>query len=142
MDSILAYIDNRYVDSINTDSLLDVMITNYLNDPPPSTVSSSFWIPSNYIHKEDLQGFNEDLEGNFDGIGIEFNILNDTILVVTALSGGPSEKLGIQSGDQIIRIDDTLVAGIGVTNQQVMSMLRGKKGTVVKWTSSVAVKMN
>lgn len=133
MDSILAYIDNRYVDSINTDSLLDVMITNYLNDPATIDSFFKFLDPhSNYIHKEDLQGFNEDLEGNFDGIGIEFNILNDTILVVTALSGGPSEKLGIQSGDQIIRIDDTLVAGIGVTNQQVMSMLRGKKGTVVE----------
>jgi carboxyl-terminal processing protease len=133
IDSILEYIDSRYVDSVNTDSIIDLMILNYLNDP--ATIDSFFKYldpHSNYIHKEDIQAFNEDLQGNFDGIGIEFNILHDTIMVVTALSGGPSEKLGILSGDQIIKINDSLVAGTGITNEQVVGKLRGKKGTNVK----------
>ena len=132
IDSILQYIDNRYVDSVNTDSLIDVMVKDYLNDPATIDVFFKYLDPhSNYIHKEDIQGFTEDLQGNFDGIGIEFNIVNDTIIVVTALSGGPSEKLGIQSGDKIIMISDTIAAGVGITNEQVVSKLRGKKGTKV-----------
>ncbi len=132
IDSILQYIDNRYVDSVNTDSLIDVMVKDYLNDPATIDVFFKYLDPhSNYIHKEDIQGFTEDLQGNFDGIGIEFNIVNDTIIVVTAFSGGPSEKLGIQSGDKIIMISDTLAAGVGITNEQVVGKLRGKKGTKV-----------
>jgi carboxyl-terminal processing protease len=74
IDSILQYIDNRYVDSVNTDSLIDVMVKDYLNDPATIDVFFKYLDPhSNYIHKEDIQGFTEDLQGNFDGIGIEFH---------------------------------------------------------------------
>ena len=133
IDSIVQYIDNRYVDPVNTDSLIDVMVSDYLNDPATIDVFFKYLDPhSNYIHKEDIQAFNEDLQGNFDGIGIEFNIVNDTIIVVTALSGGPSEKLGILSGDKIIKINDTIVAGTSISNEQVISQLRGKKGTIVR----------
>lgn len=98
--------------TLNVDLLMDTFISNYLNDP--ETIDELFKQldpHSSYIHKEDLTGFNEELDGNFDGIGIEFNIVDDTILVVAASSGGPSAKLGIQAGDKIIKIDDSLVAG-------------------------------
>ncbi|MFI5172870.1 MAG: S41 family peptidase, partial [Chitinophagales bacterium] len=117
---------------INVDSIVDDFVSAYLNDP--ETIDELFKKldpHSSYIHKEDLSSFNEELDGNFDGVGIEFNILDDTILVVAALSGGPSEKLGIKAGDKIIMIDDSLVAGNGVTNEKVISKLRGKKGTKV-----------
>lgn len=133
IDSILQFIDNRYVDSINADSLVQILINRMLNKP--ETIDSLFKMldpHSNYIPAAELQSFNEDLQGNFDGIGIEFNILNDTIYVVAPLSGGPSEKLGILSGDKIIAIDDSVVAGNGITNEKVVRLLRGKKGTTVK----------
>lgn len=133
ISEILNFISMRYVDSINVDSIMDAFVYDYLNNP--ETIDQIFKKldpHSSYIHKEDLQSFNEDLEGNFDGIGIEFNIVDDTILVVAALSGGPSEKLGIMAGDKIIKIDDSLVAGNGITNEKVVKVLRGKKGTQVK----------
>jgi carboxyl-terminal processing protease len=77
---------------------------------------------------------NEELRGNFDGIGVEFNIFQDTIMVVTPLSGGPSEKLGIRSGDKIIRVDDKNVASIGITTEDVMRLLKGPRGSEVKVT--------
>lgn len=133
ISEILNFISYRYVDSINVDSIVDAFVYDYLNNP--ATIDEIFKKldpHSSYIHKEDLQSFNEDLDGNFDGIGIEFNIVDDTILVVAALSGGPSEKLGIMSGDKIIKINDSLVAGNGVTTEKVVKQLRGKKGTLVK----------
>lgn len=130
--NILGYIDARYVDSINIDSVIDEMVNAYLNDP--STIDDLFKHldpHSGYIPKQDIQAFNEDLDGEFDGVGIEFNIINDTIYIVSALSGGPSEGVGILSGDKIITIDDSLVAGINITNEKVVKKLRGKKGTQV-----------
>jgi carboxyl-terminal processing protease len=133
INDILNFISQRYVDSLNVDSLMDTFISNYLNDP--ETIDELFKQldpHSSYIHKEDLTGFNEELDGNFDGIGIEFNIVDDTILVVAASSGGPSAKLGIQAGDKIIKIDDSLVAGQKIISEKVIKKLRGKKGTEVK----------
>ncbi len=132
INEILNFISQRYVDSINVDSIMDAFVGEYLNDP--ATIEELFKKldpHSSYIPKEDLLGFNEDLEGNFDGIGIEFNIVDDTIMVVAALSGGPSHKLGIQAGDKIIQIDDSVVAGIQITSDRVIKKLRGKKGTQV-----------
>ena len=132
IDDIVNFISQRYVDSINVDSIMNAFVGDYLNDP--ATIDEFFKKldpHSSYIHKEDLQGFNEELEGNFDGVGIEFNIVDDTILVVAALSGGPSERLGIKAGDKIIMINDSTVAGNGITSDGVMHKLRGKKGTEV-----------
>ena len=132
INEILNFISQRYVDSINVDSIMDAFVADYLNDP--TTIEELFKKldpHSSYIPKEDLMGFNEDLEGNFDGIGIEFNIVDDTIMVVAALSGGPSHQLGIQAGDKIIQIDDSTVAGIQITSDRVIKKLRGKKGTQV-----------
>ena len=89
---------------------------------------------SAYIPATDRIAANEDLRGNFDGIGVEFNIFHDTIVVVSALSGGPSEALGIQSGDKIVKVDDKNLAGVGVTSTDVMKALKGPRGTEVKVT--------
>lgn len=132
INDILNFISQRYVDSLNVDSLMDDFLSAYLNDPETIDELFKHLDPhSSYIHKEDLIGFNEELDGNFDGIGIEFNIVDDTILVVAALSGGPSDKLGILAGDKIIKIDDSLVAGVKIASEGVIKKLRGKKGTTV-----------
>jgi carboxyl-terminal processing protease len=122
---VLTQIKEEYVDTINTGVLVDDAIAHILQKLDPH---------SSYIPVSDRIAANEDLRGNFDGIGIEFNIFNDTIVVVSPLSGGPSEALGIQSGDKIIRVDDKNVASIGVTTSDVMRLLKGPRGTEVKVT--------
>lgn len=119
---VLTYIDTKYVDDIKTDKLVDESIRHLLSKLDPH---------SSYISASDRVFANEELRGNFDGIGVEFNIFQDTIVVVTALSGGPSEALGIRSGDKIIKVDGDNVAGIGVTTQDVMRLLKGPRGTEV-----------
>ena len=123
LNQIISLIEQEYVDTINTDQLTDEAIAALLEQLDPHSA---------YIPPVDLQGVNEDMEGNFDGIGVEFNIVNDTIVVVAAISGGPSEALGIRSGDRIVKIDGTNVAGIKIKNEDVIKKLRGKKGTKVK----------
>ena len=86
---------------------------------------------TSYIPKKEYKNVNENMSGEFSGIGIEFNIIHDTIVVVSPISNGPSEKLGIVSGDKIIKIDGENFAGIGLENEDVISNLRGKKGTYV-----------
>ena len=108
-------LDRFYVDSIDNNDLITSVIRKTLEDLDPHSV---------YIPAEELKKMNEPLVGNFDGIGIQFNILKDTILVISPIAGGPSEKLGIRAGDKIVEIEDTLVAGIGITNNDVVSKLR------------------
>lgn len=122
---VLTQIQNEYVDTVNTSVLVDDAIQHMLNKLDPH---------SSYITAADRIAANEDLRGNFDGIGVEFNIFQDTIVIVSALSGGPSEALGIQSGDKIIKVDGKLLAGIGVTSYDVMKALKGPKGTEVNVT--------
>ena len=122
LEQILNLIEDEYVDTINRDNLTDEAITALLEQLDPHSA---------YIPPIDLQGVNEDMEGNFDGIGVEFNIVSDTIVVVAAISGGPSEALGIRSGDRIVKIDGQLVAGVKIKNEDVIKKLRGKKGTKV-----------
>ncbi|HEY3403032.1 MAG TPA: S41 family peptidase [Ohtaekwangia sp.] len=122
---VLTQINDEYVDTVSTNSLVDEAIQHMLHKLDPH---------SSYIPAADRLAANEDLRGNFDGIGIEFNIFNDTIVVVSPLSGGPSEALGVQSGDKIIKVDDKMMAGVGVTSADVMKALKGPKGTEVKVT--------
>lgn len=122
---ILTQIKEEYVDSVNTSLLVDNAIREMLHNLDPH---------SSYIPAADREKANEDLRGNFDGIGIEFNIFDDTIVVLTPLSGGPSEALGIKSGDKIIRVDDQDVAGVGITTAGVMKALKGPRGSQVKVT--------
>ena len=129
IDAVMSYIDQKYVADVDNNALSDVAIEEILEELDPH---------SYYFSAEEMTSVNEDMKGNFEGIGIEFFIVSDTIMVVTPLSGGPSEALGIQSGDKIVMIDDSLVAGIGITNSQVVKMLKGKKGTLVK----VGIKRN
>ncbi len=121
----LDYIQKYYVDSVDTEELVEKAIVSMLEDLDPH---------SNYLTAEEVKAMNEPLHGNFEGIGISFNILNDTILVISPISGGPSEKLGIRAGDRIIKIDGENVAGIGITNQDIFDRLRGEKGTRVTVT--------
>lgn len=125
INEVINYINQEYVDTVNQKKLVENTIEDLLHQLDPHSA---------YIPADDLQAMNEPLEGNFDGIGIEFHIQNDTIMVVTALAGGPSEALGIQSGDRIIKVEGKSVAGIGITNTQVMQNLRGPSGTKVKVT--------
>lgn len=114
-----------YVDSVNTHELAEEAIIAMLEKLDPHSV---------YIPAEDVQAMNEPLDGNFEGIGIEFMILKDTLLVVSTIPGGPSEKVGMMAGDHILEIDGKNVAGIGLTNSDVFDMLRGPKGTEVLLT--------
>ena len=127
--SIINYIDEEYVDSIVPEELIEDAVPILLNNLDPHSV---------YIPAKDLIRTNEPLEGNFDGIGVEFNIQKDTIVIVNIISGGPSEKIGILPGDRIVMVDDSLIAGIGLTNGGVVSLLKGERGTTVK----VGVKRN
>jgi carboxyl-terminal processing protease len=84
-----------------------------------------------YIPAKDLEAMNEPLEGNFDGIGVQFNIQKDTVTVIKTIFGGPSEKVGLKDGDRIVAVNDSVIAGVGIDNNKVMKLLRGKKGTTV-----------
>jgi carboxyl-terminal processing protease len=120
---ILSLINGHYVDTINNAKLEEDAIPEILNNLDPHT---------SYIPAKDMKGVNEEMSGNFGGIGVEFTIQNDTIMVVDVISGGPSQKLGILAGDRIVTVDDTLMAGVKTTNKDVMHKLRGTKGTLVK----------
>jgi carboxyl-terminal processing protease len=120
--TLLNYIDLMYVDSVNGSDLTEKAIVHLLEELDPHSV---------YLSKEEVQSANEPLMGSFDGIGIQFNIHQDTIMVVEPIQGGPSEKLGIRSGDKIVKIDGENVAGIGIKNSDVMKKLKGPKGTKV-----------
>lgn len=120
---VLGLIQKEYVDETKTNKLVDEAIQHMLSKLDPHSA---------YITASDREEANEDLRGNFEGIGIEFNIFHDTLVVVSALSGGPSEAVGLQSGDQIIKVNDTIIAGVGLSNLDVMKHLKGPKGSEVK----------
>ncbi|MFT7333155.1 MAG: carboxyl-terminal processing protease [Sphingobacteriales bacterium] len=119
---VLSIIEKNYVDSVGMDDIEDQGIAGLLKSLDPH---------STYIPKSDLKSATEDLQGNFEGVGIEFYILNDTLLVVSAIGGGPSEAVGIMAGDKIIEIDSENVAGIEITNNKVIKKLKGPKGSKV-----------
>lgn len=120
---VIDYIVNEYVDEVEKESLIEKIIPLLLDNLDPHSV---------YIDAEEAIAMMEELEGEFDGIGVQFNIYRDTILIVNVIPDGPSEKAGLHSGDRIVEISDSIVAGIGIRNEQVMRMLRGKKGTIVE----------
>ena len=122
LNQVMRYIEEDYVDTVNLEKISESAIKELLQSLDPH---------SYYIPVEDYNAVNDPLEGNFDGIGVEFRITDDTIMIVNPLGGGPSEKLGIMAGDRIIKVDTTVVAGVGVDNQMVMKLLKGPKGTKV-----------
>jgi len=121
MDKVSRY----YVDSLDEDEFVEETIVNMLHELDPH---------SSYISKEDLKEIREQLDGEFDGIGVSFNVLNDTIFIVGTIQGGPSERVGIMAGDRIIKVDDEVVAGIGISTGGVQKRLKGPKGTKVDVT--------
>lgn len=118
----LSLIDAFYVDSVKLSQLAEDMIISTLKKLDPH---------STYISAKDVKEMNEPLQGNFEGIGIQFNVLHDTLIVIEPISGGPSEKVGLLAGDRIININGEKVTGIGLTTSGVYSRLRGPKGTLV-----------
>lgn len=118
---VLSITQKYYVEDVDTQKLTESAINGVLADLDPHSV---------YIPAAQLQRVNEEFQGSFEGIGIEFQVLNDTLLVVSPIAGGPSEALGIQAGDKIVRIDDS--TAVGITETQVRAKLRGQKGTKVR----------
>lgn len=122
LNSVIQIVNYAYVDTVNQSKLIENAIVGMLEQLDPHSV---------YISKEEVREMNEPLEGNFEGIGVQFNILRDTITVVATIPGGPSEKLGIMAGDKIVKIEGQIVAGTGIKNNDVLKKLRGNKGTRV-----------
>ncbi len=125
MQEIMDLIQNKYVDEIKPETLADTAIQAMLTKLDPHSV---------FIPAESLQGINEDLAGKFYGIGVEFNILEDTINVTNVLKDGPSFKAGLQTGDKFIKVEDSIVAGKKINGDKVRQLLRGDRGTTVNIT--------
>lgn len=122
MATFLNLLDNYYVQETNIDSLVEYGIVQMLKQLDPHSV---------YMNADEIKKANEPLEGNFEGVGIQFQIYQDTIQVVHVIAGGPSQKVGVQDGDKIVFVDTAKVAGVGINNDGVFKKLRGKKGTKV-----------
>lgn len=122
INRILDIIESDYVDTINRDDLIEEIIPVMLEKLDPHSV---------YIPARDLARANEPLQGNFEGIGVSFNMITDTVLIMSTISGGPSEKIGILPGDKIICIDDSVVAGKKIPDQNIIKMLKGPRGSKV-----------
>ena len=122
INEVFSLIENEYVDTINIKDLQITAVTNILETMDPH---------SEYIKPEILNDVNENLYGSFEGIGVSFRIEKDTITIINTIKGGPSEKVGILAGDRIVYVGDTLVAGVKVTNNDAMRLLKGPKKTKV-----------
>jgi carboxyl-terminal processing protease len=119
-NDVLTFTEKYYVEEVDTQKLVEAAIDGMLGKLDPHSV---------YIPAEQLLSIDETMRGDFEGIGIEFQVINDTLVVVSPISGGPSEELGIQSGDRIVKIDGK--PSLGLTNEEVRQKLRGKAGTKV-----------
>jgi len=122
LEEIIDLINEKYVDSVNSNVLYKDAVTGILSHLDPHTV---------YIPADELEGANEDLEGGFFGIGVEFAIVRDTIEVTSVIQGGPAERAGVEVGDQLIKVGDSIVAGRKITSEHIISMLKGKQNSRV-----------
>jgi len=120
---VLQLIEDRYVDEIDTDEVIEETIEEMLYDLDPH---------SDYIPARELEQSSEALDGSFEGIGVEFTIQRDTLIVINPVEGGPSEKAGIKPGDRIVYVGDSLIAGVDVRNETVMNLLKGPSRTMVE----------
>ncbi len=123
--NVINFINEYYVDTVDHQTLEEETIRSLLNNLDPH---------SSYISSEDFRELNDPLMGSFEGIGIEFNMINDTVMVINPISGGPSEKIGIMSGDRIIKVNNKNIAGVKKSTDDIVRMLKGEKGTEVKVT--------
>jgi carboxyl-terminal processing protease len=122
LHELINFIEQEYVDDISKEALIDKAINSLLEELDPH---------SNYIPPADLSAYNDPLEGNFEGIGIEFFILKDSVTVLNTISGGPSESAGIQAGDRFVKVNGESIVGKELENNSVITRLKGKKGTSV-----------
>ena len=116
-------VNNFYVDSVDENKLVEDAIKGMLDKLDPH---------SSYTNAKETKEMNESLQGNFDGIGVQFNMVEDTLLVIQTIAKGPSEKAGIVAGDRIVAVNDTAIAGVKMARDKIMMRLRGPKGTMVK----------
>lgn len=116
-------INNLYVDTLNESKLVEDAIRGMLKELDPH---------SSYTPAKDVQKLTEPLQGSFEGIGVQYNMINDTLLVIQPVTNGPSEKKGIIAGDRIVLVNDTAIAGVKMTREEIMRRLRGPKGSKVK----------
>ncbi|MBK5202872.1 MAG: S41 family peptidase [Prolixibacteraceae bacterium] len=123
LNTIINIIQGAYVDSVSKSDLIEEAIPALIKNLDPHTA---------YIPAKNLQDVNEELAGDFGGIGVQFSIYKDTVQIIDVISGGPSSKLGVLPGDRIVSVNDSVIAGNGVENEDVLHLLRGKKGTKVK----------
>jgi len=123
VDDLLSIINAQYVDTVDTKELTEELMTDLTSKLDPHTV---------YIPASDLADVNSELEGSFSGIGVQFNIQNDTVMIVAVIRGGPSDKVGLIAGDRIVQVNDSVFVGKKISNEKVMKKLRGKSGTRVK----------
>lgn len=121
--TILELIDKGYVDSVNTGEIIEKTIPELLKSLDPHT---------SYIPARDMQEVQEEMRGNFSGIGVQFSVQEDTVRVIEVISGGPSSKVGILPGDCIVSVNDSLIAGVEVNNNTVLTLLRGEKNSKVR----------
>lgn len=122
-DEVLYYINNIYVDTVKLSEIEEEAIVAMMDELDPH---------SQYISKKEFDAVNDPLLGSFEGIGVQFRVVDDTVAIVNTIKGGPSEKVGIRAGDRIVFVDDSLIAGIKIKNDAVMRLLKGPKGTKVK----------
>jgi len=122
LSDIMNLIERNYVDTINIETIQEDAIKYVLENLDPH---------SQYIAASEFDEMNEHLEGNFEGIGVQFRIEKDTVMIVAPIAGGPSEKVGIKAGDRIVIVENDTIAGVGITNSKVMKALKGQRGTKV-----------
>lgn len=123
LNSIISYISSEYVDSISVDALTESTIPSILEELDPHSV---------YIPARDLSKYNEPLVGNFSGIGIQFNLVDDSVAVINTIPNGPSEIVGLFAGDRIVKVNGRTVAGVKLPTDSIVALLRGPKGSTVK----------
>ncbi|MGL4364103.1 MAG: S41 family peptidase [Bacteroidales bacterium] len=122
LNAVLNFIDKEYVDKIVRQEIEDKAIALTIKSLDPHSI---------YIPASDMQDANEALDGNFEGIGITFNMLSDTVIVMSTIAGGPSERVGVLAGDRIITVNDSLIAGRKIAQDSIVKLLRGKSGSKV-----------
>ena len=123
VEELIRYIENKYVDEVDRDALVDKAIESVLAELDPH---------SSYIPAEDFARTDEQMRGNFDGIGVEFMVLEDTVVIISPLPDGPSDQVGILAGDRIVMVGDSLIAGVNITSDQITEYLKGERGTKVE----------
>jgi carboxyl-terminal processing protease len=125
ISGVIDYIAQEYVDSVDRNKLIESTIPEILAQLDPHSI---------YIPASEVAEYNEPLEGNFSGIGVSFNMQDDTVYIMSTILNGPSEKIGILAGDRIIKVNDSLIAGVNMSSADIVKMLKGKKGTLVNVT--------